>query len=76
YRHFIVRGPEGQGARDDTAAMDEVLRRRLRRLNDDAAHAADAGGVEDAGAPTAAPRRFAYRPDLLVVDGGLPQVNA
>ncbi|MDY5143515.1 excinuclease ABC subunit C, partial [Actinotignum timonense] len=34
YRHFIVRGPEGQGARDDTAAMDEVLRRRLRRLND------------------------------------------
>ena len=22
------------------------------------------------------PRRFAYRPDLLVVDGGLPQVNA
>ncbi|MDY5139287.1 helix-hairpin-helix domain-containing protein, partial [Actinotignum timonense] len=25
---------------------------------------------------TAAPRRFAYRPDLLVVDGGLPQVNA
>lgn len=81
YRHFIVRGPEGQGARDDTAAMDEVLRRRLRRLNDAAAHAADAGGVEDEGTASAvtaaaAPRRFAYRPDLLVVDGGLPQVNA
>ena len=25
---------------------------------------------------TGKPRRFAYKPDLLVVDGGLPQVNA
>ena len=150
YRHFIVRGPDGEGAADDTAAMDEVLRRRLARLlagaaGDDvgaaededrgdranaageaetpretenarkaervpeaeksfetgqiskacdaaarAEDAAEAGDAEDAtpgedeaggdvprvaGQPSA-PRRFAYKPDLIVVDGGLPQVNA
>ncbi|MDY5153081.1 excinuclease ABC subunit C [Actinobaculum suis] len=86
YRHFIVKGPDGQGVPDDTAAMDEVLRRRLRRLQE-GAYGDDAGGEEDATPATleatpadatgAAPaRRFAYKPDLFVVDGGLPQVNA
>lgn len=84
YRHFIVRGPEGKGVPDDTAAMDEVLRRRLARLVAGAA-ADDAGAAEDEakedelsgfGDVQGKPRRFAYRPDLLVVDGGLPQVNA
>lgn len=61
YRHYIIRGENGTGARDDTAAMDEVLRRRLSRLEE----------------PTEDPaRHFAYKPDLIVVDGGLPQVNA
>jgi excinuclease ABC subunit C len=42
------------------------------------APAADVGAVEDTGNGQVAgvPRRFAYRPDLLVVDGGLPQVHA
>lgn len=61
YRHYIIRGEDGTGARDDTAAMHEVLTRRLARLDDE---------------PTEEPRRFAYRPDLILVDGGLPQVNA
>lgn len=73
YRHFIVRGLDGEGARDDTAAMDEVLRRRLARLAEQADAADDRGSglVEPGHRP-----RFAYRPDLIVVDGGLPQVNA
>lgn len=84
YRHFIVRGPDGMGVADDTAAMDEVLRRRLARLVDGAA-GDDAGAAEDdardaelvgSGEVQGKPRRFAYRPDLLIVDGGLPQVNA
>lgn len=81
YRRFIVRGPDGNGARDDTAAMDEVLRRRLTRLAQGAA-ANDASDDEPAHsgeiseAISQAPRKFAYRPDLIVVDGGLPQVNA
>ncbi|QRV01382.1 excinuclease ABC subunit UvrC [Arcanobacterium phocisimile] len=78
YRHFIVRGPDGNGARDDTAAMDEVLRRRLARLQSGAA-ADDASDDEPNELPeteTSKPRKFAYKPDLIVVDGGLPQVNA
>lgn len=78
YRHFIVRGPDGEGARDDTAAMDEVLRRRLTRLMSGAAGDDLDDGIsgELTDEDLARPRRFAYRPDLIVVDGGIPQVNA
>jgi excinuclease ABC subunit C len=50
--------------RDDTEAIAQVVSRRLARLN------ADSGDGE--------PERkgFAYPPGLLVIDGGLPQVNA
>jgi excinuclease ABC subunit C len=68
YRHFKVRGPDGAGAPDDTAAMAEVLTRRFKRLADDAPSA----GEEE---PTK-PSPFAYPPNLLVVDGGPPQVAA
>lgn len=82
YRHFTVRGEAGEGATDDTAAMEEVLTRRFRRL---LAEEAGESGVDDDGVAfasgpldpdTGRPRRFSYRPDLVVVDGGLPQVNA
>ncbi|WP_371174177.1 excinuclease ABC subunit UvrC [Buchananella felis] len=82
YRSFVIRGEDGQGARDDTAAMAEVLRRRLKRLlaQDNGQDGEDEDGEQLASGPidpaTGRPRRFAYRPDLLVVDGGLPQVNA
>ena len=77
YRRFIVRGDE-TGATDDTAAMHEVLTRRFRRgrREDDEAAAAAEGGQDDTDAAAARPARFAYRPNLVVVDGGLPQVNA
>lgn len=63
YRRFIVR----QGTRDDTAAMHEVLTRRFRHLTE----APPPGTGEDG-----RPARFAYPPNLVVVDGGLPQVEA
>jgi excinuclease ABC subunit C len=69
YRRFIVRG-DGTGATDDTAAMHEVLVRRFRRGRKEAEEA-----VQES-AETGRPGRFAYRPNLVVVDGGLPQVNA
>ncbi len=69
YRHFNVRGEDGDGARDDTAAMYEVIHRRFSRyLEERAAPAA----LEEDGRP----RRFAYPPNLVVVDGGEPQVAA
>jgi excinuclease ABC subunit C len=49
---------------DDTDSMYQVLRRRL-------AHLAE----QDEGAPERN-EKFAYRPNLLVVDGGQPQVQA
>ncbi|MCY1695516.1 excinuclease ABC subunit UvrC [Curtobacterium sp. SL109] len=63
--------------RDDTDSMHQVLTRRLARLDEDAElpdqpdHNAD--GVVAVEKPT---KRFAYRPQLLIVDGGQPQVAA
>lgn len=82
YRHFTIRGEVGEGASDDTAAMGEVLTRRFKRLLAEEAgeEGIDEDGVALASGPldedTGRPRRFSYRPDLVVVDGGLPQVNA
>jgi len=75
YRRFIIKTVEGS---DDEAAMDEVLTRRFKRLLDDEAALASS---DDPTAmlvdpDTGVARRFAYRPSLVVVDGGLPQVNA
>ena len=81
YRRFIVRGDE-TGATDDTAAMHEVLTRRFRRgqREEEALAVQDGAAGLDADGPAAEvgsrPARFAYRPNLVVVDGGLPQVNA
>lgn len=70
YRRFIVRGDDETGTSDDTAAMHEVLTRRFRRYLKDR----DEPQVRDE--ETGRPTRFAYPPQLVVVDGGLPQVNA
>jgi excinuclease ABC subunit C len=82
YRRFVVRGVEGQ---NDVASMHEVITRRFRRLLDDRAQDPDLV-VADGEAPTEGPmlidpdtgrpRKFAYVPGLVVVDGGPPQVAA
>jgi excinuclease ABC subunit C len=68
YRRFSV----AHGT-DDTAAMAEVVRRRFARHLKEEADRRDAQGVA---AEEGRPRRFAYPPNLLVVDGGAPQVAA
>ena len=70
YRRFSVRGHDGF---DDVAAIKEVLSRRFRRLRDD--HRGDVV-TQPLDPDTGRPRKFAYAPGLVVVDGGLPQVNA
>jgi excinuclease ABC subunit C len=70
YRRFSVRGHDGF---DDVAAIKEVLSRRFRRLRED--HGGDAVS-QPIDPETGRPRKFAYAPGLVVVDGGLPQVNA
>ena len=70
YRRFTIRN-EGQS---DVAAMHEVITRRFTQLlrarenNDE-----DGPGIDP---ETGKPRRFAYTPALVVVDGGPPQVAA
>ncbi|QQM66581.1 excinuclease ABC subunit UvrC [Actinomyces weissii] len=89
YRRFTVHGTQGQGAADDTAAMREVLTRRLKRLLAEQGRLSEADaelvGVEGDGVPvvsgpvdpaTGRARRFSYAPSLVVVDGGPPQVAA
>jgi excinuclease ABC subunit C len=79
YRRFVVRG-EGV---DDTAAMDEVLTRRFQRYLEERDQSTDVElsldpetGPERIDPDTGKPKKFAYPPNLVVVDGGLPQVNA
>lgn len=76
YRRFELRGVDGETlGTDDTAWMREVLTRRFRRLVEERDWPALAGhGPVDP--DTGRPRKFAYPPQLVVVDGGLPQVNA
>ncbi|AOZ72590.1 excinuclease ABC subunit C [Boudabousia tangfeifanii] len=124
YRKFNVRGQNGEGGLDDTAAMKEVLTRRFSRLLTEGAALTSSPSVkadkpdlgqldtkethqsnssqglaesahtssqnqlvsgpvspENANSDlidpeTGRPKKFAYKPDLLVIDGGLPQVNA
>ncbi|MCF6523405.1 excinuclease ABC subunit UvrC [Streptomyces sp. JJ36] len=76
YRRFQIRSFAGQ---DDVRAMHEVVSRRFRRYlqerqrtgewpeADEGPHTRDEEGR---------PKKFAYPPQLLVVDGGPPQVAA
>jgi excinuclease ABC subunit C len=71
YRRFSVRGVDGD---DDTAWMHEVVHRRFSRyLQETATESAEATPIDP---DTGRPRKFAYPPNLLVVDGGPPQVAA
>ncbi|CRZ14623.1 excinuclease ABC subunit C [Mycolicibacterium neworleansense] len=67
YRHYAIREAAGGGRSDDVASIAEVTRRRFLR------HVSDA---QPDPATEQRPRRFAYPPNLFVVDGGAPQVNA
>ena len=61
YRRFSI-----ENTTDDTESIHQVLSRRLKYLREPNT---DESQLENAS-------KFAYRPSLLIVDGGLPQVNA
>jgi excinuclease ABC subunit C len=72
YRRFAIRDAAGGGHSDDVASIAEVVRRRFARYLRETEPAARAGLDPETGRP----RKFAYSPNLLVVDGGPPQVAA
>ncbi len=72
YRRFSIRGVVGQ---DDAASVAEVVRRRFTRYLAERAEATDiefgpGGSAEDER------KAFRYPPQLLLIDGGKPQVAA
>ncbi|GEM30568.1 UvrABC system protein C [Nocardia neocaledoniensis NBRC 108232] len=84
YRHYAIKEAAGDGRSDDVGSIAEVTRRRFARLARDRQQVAELEpdetdepssrrGVDPA---TGKPRRFAYPPNLYVVDGGAPQVAA
>jgi len=80
YRRFVIKDQDGS---DDVKAIHEVITRRFRRLLDEQARSELRPGDPDAGTgpmlvdpDTGRPRKFAYAPGLVVVDGGAPQVAA
>jgi excinuclease ABC subunit C len=76
YRRFSIRGLDGT---DDVASIHEVITRRFRRYLEEREAT---GELDVLGDPTSegvvveGPRKFAYPPNLLVVDGGPAQVAA
>ncbi len=68
YRRFII---DTTVATDDTRAMHQVITRRLKRLLAD--RKVDQSEVNESGGRLG---KFSYPPQLIVVDGGAPQVAA
>ncbi|WP_405019650.1 excinuclease ABC subunit UvrC [Kitasatospora sp. NBC_00070] len=81
YRRFQIKGFAGQ---DDVRSMHEVITRRFRRYLQEREQTGEWAVEEPAEEPRTdelrtedgRPKRFAYPPQLLVVDGGQPQVAA
>ena len=68
YRRFII---DTDTAQDDTRAMHQVITRRMKRLLAD--RSVNQSEVAETGGKLS---KFAYPPQLIVVDGGAPQVAA
>ncbi|MFJ9077936.1 excinuclease ABC subunit UvrC [Streptomyces sp. NPDC102278] len=78
YRRFQIKSFEGQ---DDVRSMHEVVSRRFRRYLQEKLKTGEWSpeGAQDGEVPAeddGRPKRFAYPPQLVVVDGGRPQVAA
>ena len=75
YRRFAIRGSE-DGISDDTRSIAEVVTRRFRRLLEEQVDLTADDPTPGIDPTTGRPRKFAYPPQLFVVDGGQPQVEA
>ncbi|MEU8150459.1 excinuclease ABC subunit UvrC [Nonomuraea sp. NPDC048901] len=78
YRRFAVKTKEG-----DVASIYEVIQRRFRRYLEERSNTGELAADDDADGPngpidpeTGKPRKFAYPPNLVVVDGAGPQAAA
>ncbi|TCO48969.1 excinuclease ABC subunit UvrC [Actinocrispum wychmicini] len=70
YKRFAIREAATEG---DVASIAEVVRRRFARMLSEPVAETSTPGINP---ETGRPRKFAYPPNLLVVDGAGPQANA
>jgi excinuclease ABC subunit C len=73
YRKFTVRGTGGGG---DVASIHEVITRRFRRYLEEREATGELDMLGDSAPAGARQRKFAYPPNLVVIDGGPAQVEA
>ncbi len=74
YRRFAIKEAATEG---DVASIAEVVRRRFHRyLQETKPEESDLATTPGIDPETGRPRKFAYPPNLLVVDGAGPQANA
>lgn len=83
YRRYRIKEAAGDGRSDDVGSIAEVTKRRFKRHNEDKLANPDEEAedstfndenvIEES---TDVARRFAYPPQLFIVDGGAPQVAA
>jgi excinuclease ABC subunit C len=76
YRRFSVKGTGGEG---DVASVHEVITRRFRRYLEERETTGELDVLGDPvaqGEPDFRQRKFAYQPNLVVIDGGPAQVAA
>lgn len=83
YRRYRIKEAAGDGHSNDVASIAEVTRRRFLRYTKDKlavpeAEEFDGSTFSDERVEEMSTdhRRFAYAPQLFIVDGGAPQVNA
>ncbi|WP_448855708.1 excinuclease ABC subunit UvrC [Corynebacterium camporealensis] len=83
YRRYRIKEAAGEGRSDDVGSIAEITRRRFRRHNEDKLANPDEEVEEStfqdekvSEEASEAGHRFAYPPQLFIVDGGAPQVAA
>lgn len=88
YRRYRIKEAAGEGRSDDVGSIAEVTRRRFKRHNqdklanpedpnlDETSFADEEELPDSASVDSTDNKRFAYPPQLFIVDGGKPQVTA
>ena len=80
YRRYRIKEAAGGGHSNDVGSIAEVTRRRFKRYNEDKLanpdEIADEQTFDDEADEATGAKRFAYPPQLFIVDGGKPQVTA
>ena len=88
YRRYRIKEAAGEGRSDDVGSIAEVTRRRFKRHNqdklanpedpnlDETSFADEEELPDSANVDSTDNKRFAYPPQLFIVDGGKPQVTA